>query len=72
MKKIAFVAAVLALAACSGEKKEDAAPPAAAAPAAAAPAADTGMKMDSTKMAPAKADSGAKKASMKAPAKKKP
>lgn len=49
MKRFALVAAVLAIAACSGEKKEEAAP-AAAAPAAAAPV-DTAMKMDSTKAA---------------------
>jgi ABC-type glycerol-3-phosphate transport system substrate-binding protein len=64
MKKLAFaVAAVLLVAACSGDKKDDAAP-AAAAPAAAAPAtADTGKKMDS---AMKKADTN----TMKAPAKK--
>jgi len=55
MKRIAFVAAVLAVAACSGEAKKEEAP--AAAPAAApevaapAPAADTGMKMDTSKKA---------------------
>jgi hypothetical protein len=59
MKRLAFVAAVMAVAACSGQEQK-AADSAAAPPAMApAPAADTGMKMDSAKM---KMDSTAKKA----------
>jgi hypothetical protein len=57
MKRIAIAAAVLAITAC-GEKKEEAAPaPAAPAAEAAAPApaADTTMKMDTSKKAAAPA-----------------
>ena len=51
MKRLAFVAAVLAITACSkGENAAtDTSKPAMAAPPAAAPATDTGMKMDTTK-----------------------
>lgn len=51
MKRLAFVAAVLAITACSkGENAAtDTSKPAMAAPPAAAPASDTGMKMDTTK-----------------------
>ena len=52
MKRLAFVAAVLAITACAkGENAAtDTSKPAMAAPPAAAPAAtDTGMKMDTTK-----------------------
>jgi len=51
MKRLAFVAAVLAVvAACSkSEANKDTTPPAMA-PAPSAAATDTGMKMDSTKM----------------------
>jgi hypothetical protein len=48
MKRITFVAAVLAIAACSGGEKAPEATPEAQAPAAAPAPADTGMKMDST------------------------
>jgi hypothetical protein len=53
MKRLAFVAAVLAITACSkSENAADTSKPAMAAPPAAAPAPDTGMKpmnMDTTK-----------------------
>ena len=65
MKRLALVAAVLVVAACSTKetpKADTAAPAMAPAPA----AADTGMKMDSTSMkmdsAAAKMDTAAKKA----------
>ena len=65
MKRLALVAAVLVVAACSTKetpKADTAAPAMALAPA----AADTGMKMDSTSMkmdsAAAKMDTAAKKA----------
>jgi hypothetical protein len=73
MKKLAFVAAALVLAACSGDDKKADAPAAAApAPAAAAPAADTGMKMtDSmTKKTTTTTTTTKVDSSMKAPAKK--
>ncbi len=69
MKRLAFVAAVLAVAACSKNDaaKQDTTPPAMA-PAPAPAAVDTGMKMDTThkmdttmKMDTTKAKKGAKK-----------
>ena len=68
MKRLALVAAVLAVAACSTKEtpKADTAAPAMA-PAPAAAPADTGMKMDS---AAAKMDTAAKK--MDSASKKKP
>ncbi|MGH7617981.1 MAG: hypothetical protein ACREPM_12190 [Gemmatimonadaceae bacterium] len=51
MKRLAFVAAVLAITACSKSENAatDTSKPAMAAPPAAAPAPDTGMKMDTSK-----------------------
>ena len=69
MKRFALVAAVLAVSACAGEKKEEAAP-AAAAPAAAA--MDTSMKMDSTKKDTTKMAAPAAAPAAAAPAAKKP
>ena len=68
MKRLAFVAAVLAVTACSktGEAAKDTTTPAMAPAPAPAAATDTGMKMDSTH----KMDSTAKADSMKM--KKKP
>ena len=73
MKRLALVAAVLVVAACSTKetpKADTAAPAMAPAPA----AADTGMKMDSTSMkmdsAAAKMDTAAKKADTAAKAAK--
>ena len=66
MKRLAFVAAVLAITACSkGENAAtDTSKPAMAAPPAAAPAPDTGMKMDTTK---AKMDTAKKDTTKKKP-----
>ena len=65
MKRIAFVAAVLAVTAC-GEQKKEAAPAAAAPAAAPAPAPmDTAMKMDTSKKAAMPAGGAMKKDAMK-------
>ena len=72
MKRLAFVLAVLAVAACSkSEPKADSTPPAMA-PAPAPATADTGMKMMDSATMKAKADSAHKDSVDKGLLKKKP